>query len=336
MIYSAYVKYTTIQVDSRQSMVKTWERMRAAGRIFALNRESGERESSTATIRGGGVYLRKYLVLVLVMVLIISAGCSSSDPEEPAGSTPDTLPDGTAVTFTCPELERIVREQVGKMEGDLLSEDLQYLSSLRIWEVDVSSFDGLEYAVNLDSVSIGHSMVPELGSLGDLPNLTYLNISYSEVTEPLVFQYPKSLTRVSFIDTQLQDLDFMKGMVNLESLTLSRVGISDITPLQSMAKLQTLRMDDNAIVDLEPLRGKPDLVSLNLQGNEVMDIGPLADLTALEELVLSYNPVTNLQPLENLNGLKELVIYKDHDVKHLILDQVRLLEQKGIQVQYHE
>lgn len=74
---------------------------------------------------------------------------------------------------------------------------------------------------------------------------------------------------------------------------------------------------------------------LNLQGNNISDIEPLADLVSLEILNLSYNPVTNLKPLENLPNLTELTIYLDHDVKDKIFEQVELLEDKGIAVNYH-
>lgn len=280
--------------------------------------------------------MKKILVIVLAAGLILAAGCSAPTEEGPQSGIPGGDEPGIRVEISCPVLEEAVRSEILKPEGDLYSEDLWDVYYLTLRGDGPIRLEGLEYAKNLTYLSISRSEIPSLEPIAALPELAVLSVSYSEIQGPIVFSHPQAFTRMSFIDTLIGDISFMADMVNMEELTMTDAGISDLSPLQGMTGLKRLHARGNNIESLAALAGKQDMESLDLQGNQVLDIEPLADLGRLEYLVLSYNPVTNLKPLENLDRLQELRVYQNHDVKHLIFDHVRLLEQKGVDVYYHQ
>ena len=195
--------------------------------------------------------MRKGLVIVVAVMLVLAAGCGGGSETKVPGADQE----GVVVEFECSVLEELVRSTINKTEGDLLSEDLWELYSLRIRDEEVTSLKGLEYAKNLMDISIMYRTIPSLEPITALPELYYLNVSYSEIGEVGTFRYPEVLTRVSFIDTALADIGFMEKMVNMENLTLSDTGISDITPLRDMSKLITLNLRGNNVKDIRALAG---------------------------------------------------------------------------------
>ena len=241
------------------------------------------------------------------------------------------------VTFACPELELLVRLELQIDSEPITSTDMLGLESIRPNGESISSLIGLEYAKNLSDFGILRNEI-ELDSLEPISNLTSLtriSVSYTTVSKSIAFGNLEQVTYLSFIDTNISDIGSLANLPAIQQLTLSDCGISDIGALANMTDLTSVNLYGNNIASMEALRNKSQIESLNIQGNQISDISPMADMTNLQMAVLSYNPITNLKPLEDLPNLQELTIYQDHDVKHLIFDQVAILEGKGIEVLYH-
>ena len=73
-------------------------------------------------------------------------------------------------------------------------------------------------------------------------------------------------------------------LTNMESLSISDCGVSDLAFLSGLKKLTMLQVSDNAVRDLSPLSG----------------------LTALKNLYIDNNPVASLEPLYALKNLRTL------------------------------
>jgi len=301
----------------------------------------------------------KHSTILLLMVLGVSlalAGCGGGSKTtvttKPASTTPASgttrqtttaattiaLEKEVVVTFECPELERLVRTELKIESEPITSTDMLKLKRIRPNGKSVSSLVGLEYAKNLDDFGILNNKV-ELDSLepiSQLTSLTRILVSYSTVSKPVQFGKLDKVTYLNFTDTNISDISSLKNLPSIQDLTLSDCGISNISALTGMKGLTRVYLRSNKITSLEALKGKSEVESLNIQDNQVSDISPLADMPRLATAILSYNPITNLKPLEDLPNLKELTIYQDHDVKHLIFDQVAILEAKGIEVLYHK
>jgi len=268
--------------------------------------------------------MKKLLVFLLVFTLF---GCNK-EVENKIDENKEVV-----VNFVDENLKDLIKQELNIEKEDITSFDMKELYSLSISNAEIKNLTGLEYAINLDSLTIMRQNIKSLEPIKDLKKITYFTFSYSTIEE-LPINLSSNFERLSIIDTQIDDVSFLKDINTLKNLTLTDCNISEID-FKNLNNLESLYLRENSISDISSLKGKNKLEELNLQDNEVLDISPLEGLEKLSYIVLSYNPVTNLKPLESLKNLKELVIYQNHDVKHLIFDQVDKLIEMGVDVSYH-
>lgn len=293
--------------------------------------------------------MKKIVGLILIVVLIVLIGFwglknknnsldNNLDDLKESNISKEEVVTDKEVSFEDKEFESAIREILQKPEGEILVSDMENVHDVNLKESNVTDLTGLEYAKNLTSFSISKTNIKDLKPLKELKKLERLTIRYMELEDPILkFDKDINLSYVLIIETNINDLSFLDGMTNLTSINVSRSGVSNISYISKAINLESVSFPDNDITDLSALKGKTKITSLNLQGNEnLTNIESLKDLAQLEDLTLSYTAVINLKPLEELSNLKELRIYKNHDVKHLIFDEVTLFENKGIAVYYHK
>ena len=131
----------------------------------------------------------------------------------------------------------------------------------------IADLTGLEYAVNLEALDLGHNPVTGLWALGLLPRLTVLNL-----------------------DGAVTDLSFLAGLVALERLSLRNNGLTNVSALAGLVNLRHLSLRGNAVSNVWPLAGLAQLEILDLRGNTLRDRAPLSGLVNLRHLDLSDNP----------------------------------------------
>lgn len=293
----------------------------------------------------------KWIVAFLIIVFLVTSCGNNSDSsidntsienqnetEVLVEPSHEVINDEVVVNFECPELEELVRTSLNIETGDILSTDMLNLYDIRPNGNKVESLVGLEYAKNLENFGILNNEIPlkSLEPISDLTSLKRITVSYTDITEPVTLGKLDQVNTVNFIDTNISDVSFLREFTALENLTLLDSSIENIDGIAGLKNLTKVHLRGNSISSIQALRGMNKIKDLNLQGNNVSDLEPLADLVSLEILNISYNPITNLKPLEDLPNLTELTIYLDHDEKHKIFDQVDLLKNKGIIVQYHQ
>lgn len=90
-------------------------------------------------------------------------------------------------------LEKVIRDELGKPTGDITRKDMEGLTHLDMDEGGVRELSGLEYAVNLKNLSFGDSQVSDLSPLSGLANLwevdfedNYLDMSEDSPTMQIV------------------------------------------------------------------------------------------------------------------------------------------------------
>jgi hypothetical protein len=113
-----------------------------------------------------------------------------------------------------------------------------------------------------------------------------------------------ALQSLDLSNTQIADLEPLKGLTALQSLNLSFTKVADLTPLEGLTALLELNLEDTEVMDLTPLKGLTALEWLYLNGTRIGDLGPLKDLTALQWLTVSNTNAANLTPLKGLTALK--------------------------------
>ena len=247
----------------------------------------------------------------------------------------ETNAEEVVVIFEDEILENHIREELGIPTGDITSTDMLELYYITISKLGVTNLTGLEYALELIEFSLLRENVESLEPLKNLNNLERLSLHYNVIENlPIQFSKDVNLNHVSIVNTPIEDASFLSHMTNVEHLTMTDASLEDISSVKNLTNVTQLNVRGNEIKDISALEGKDNLEILNLQSNEVSDVSSLTGLKKLYDLVLSFNPIYNLKPLETLPSLRVLVVHLDHDVKHLIFDQVKVFESAGIEVQY--
>ena len=148
----------------------------------------------------------------------------------------------------------------------------------------------------------------DLSPLADLTSLTYLELGSNEIADVSPLAGLTALRRLGLSSCHRLDLGTLpiSSFTSLESLSLARASIGDLSSLSGLTSLTFLDLSGNGIADLSPLSGLTSLTFLDLRGNDIADLSPLAGLTALRQLNLSSNDIADLSPLAGLTSLTSL------------------------------
>ena len=109
--------------------------------------------------------------------------------------------------------------------------------------------------------------------------------------------------------TDLREIESLKGLehaINLKSLAIVHMKVSDLTPLSELENLRDLKLGYNKITDTTPLAGLVNLEVLILSSNPITDISPLKGLVNLKRLELSGHHILDFTPLYGLTGIETL------------------------------
>ena len=201
------------------------------------------------------------------------------------------------IAFKDAEFERMVREAMGKAEGEAIyAPELETITRLSM------RFGIATFSEEIIQPVLGYKQSAQL-DLSDLalfPNLRFLSITDMTCSGFEALNLLPKLCDLTLIDAGVTDFGVLEDL-SLESLSLARNNIEDFSALASMTGLKSL--------------------NLFMTGIESLDI--LSDLTNLEILVVGGNPVSDLKPIEGMNHLGYLAI-QETDVESL--DALKNLE----------
>jgi Leucine-rich repeat (LRR) protein len=192
-----------------------------------------------------------------------------------------------------PNLEQVIRETIGKEDGDITIEELKSITYLNAMDKGISSLEGLQHCENLIMVDLRGNDITDISNLSTLPRVDYLNLS----------------------DNSITDVSPLADYTIILTLDLSGNSIEDLSPLSELNSLAYLHLKDNSIEDISPLYGL-NLSLLNLEGNAIIDISPLAEMTGLAILNLTDNEISNIEPLSNLRSLTTLYL-SDNEIGNI-------------------
>ena len=204
-------------------------------------------------------------------------------------------PTPETVNFPDKNLEKAIRDALDKPAGEAITPaELAVLTVLPARELGITDLSGIEYCTNLTELDLDYNQISDLSPLTSLTSLTLLQLNYN----------------------QINDLSLLVSLTNLTELRLQANQISDISPLASLTNLHWLRLANNQISDISALASHTNLVVLELHYNQISDISPLVENSGLSG---------NLQLVSNNLDLSE----GSEDLKN-----IRILEERGVEVQY--
>lgn len=229
-----------------------------------------------------------------------------------------------------PNLKIVIRETLALPdEIPITQQEMLRLKKLWIESLDLKDLTGLEYAANLEDLSLApggivsdltpisaltslkklvvvDTPISDIRPLAGLINLEELILRRTQISDLAPISTLISLEELFILDTPISDIHPLAGLINLEELMLRRTQIRDITPLANLTNLIILYLVENKVEDIAPLANLTALEELRLEHNRITDITPLANLTALETLRLDDNAITDITSLANLTALKTL------------------------------
>ena len=218
---------------------------------------------------------------------------------------------GASVHIPDPNLRAAIAEALGKSpNASTTLGDMETLESIIANDAGISDLTGLEFAINVSSLTFERNQISDLAPLSRLRNLYELGLAGNQIADLSPLSGLINLTHLSIYNNpEITDLSAIAGLTKLKAIWL--VGsskITDISPLARLTDLQHITIWGSLFSDLSPLAGLTELEVLDICGSKASDISVIAKLTGLKELYLAENGISDLSPLRNLIGLTRLSV----------------------------
>jgi hypothetical protein len=172
------------------------------------------------------------------------------------------------VTFSDPNLEKIVRKALGIPEGQPITRaDMTKLTSLEASSMNIKNLSGLEYAVNLQELWLYNNRISDISPLAKLTNLQELYLYNNQISDISPLAKLTKLQKLSLSSNQISDIKVLANLTNLQELNLFDNRISDISPLVSNTGLgqgNKVNLEEN-LLDLSP--GSDDMQNIQILQN---------------------------------------------------------------------
>ena len=234
----------------------------------------------------------------------------------------------------CPELEELDAANTGIEDLEFLMKQKK-LKVLNIDSTSVGNLDPLEGLNELKIIYADNTNIDDKAAFAfqkDHPGclIIYKTGELNKWWDGLPVQWQQvfssqfkvdsppskeQLHRILFIDSlevennmQIKNLEPVKELAGLRSLSLVSTGVSDLSPLSGMTELENLTCKQGPVSDLSPIVSLVNLRYLNVESTPVSDLRPVSWLSALEVLICSGTQVKALKPLTNMTKLKQIEI----------------------------
>lgn len=252
--------------------------------------------------------------------------------------------DNYAIQWKDAEFERLIREYLGKPDGDIYYDDVKLIEKIKIWgeliekEGEDSWFSYWREGFRLSDGREG-GRTGKIRSLADLEHFTGLkelsvnyqeNLSISALEDTENIDCLKRLKHLSLIGNNITDISPASGLIALKSIELGYNNISDISPISMLIELENVSLHNNEhLSSAEPLRGLRKLSSVSISDVNTVDLNVFAglpelrkmnlvgventDYSALAKLQLEYLEITCddeiFQTVKQLKSLKSLRVH---------------------------
>lgn len=228
--------------------------------------------------------MKKNLYCSLVVIaMLIMLGCGEI-PTAGATTTPASTPaTQEIVSFSDPVLERMVKESMGKQDGDITLDEAAAVARLNLsneWQRNLSNtesiqtIDGLEHFTHLEMLDLSYHNISDLTPLSNLKGLTVLSLNGNPSVDLSPLSGLSSLKLLAFSNCKATDYSALSALASLEYLSLDHSAITDVTPLKSLSALKHLYLADCSIDDYTPLTD----ISAALVDADFTIVSTLADL----------------------------------------------------------
>lgn len=186
-----------------------------------------------------------------------------------------------------PNLEQLIKEKIGKDENgnykELTKELLEEVDELYSYGRGIKSLEGLEHAKNLESVSLGDSLISDISPLYNLENLHTINLDHNKLTK----------------------IDYLPNLNG----TFVNIGLSNnqITTFNAPANIEadyaSINLAYNQLTNIDALPNiNAEYLEISLEENQITNITGLANMKAesVVSIILANNQISNIDPLSTI------------------------------------
>jgi len=253
---------------------------------------------------------QRFLTSLGVTICLLVAAAHFLNPFSPRNLVPK------GVVFQEPLIEEAVRTELGKEEGETISEqELLSITDLYMWgdqvAVDADAFNELMNDFVNNGGDIARGNISRLDDLTLLKNLKSVSLAYQNITDLSPLSELTFLEVVDFRHNPIEDVAPLKYLSSLKSLVLFDTNVHDLSALNSCVKLTTLDVGGTPITSLTALNGLASLQNLMIRKTPLRSLEHVENFPMLERIYLSETPVNNLTPLLSLPSLQMVEIDQD-------------------------
>lgn len=224
------------------------------------------------------------------------------------------MPGAIEVMIPDDALEEAVRFFIPRPTGTIFDSHMEQLTNLTV--EGVADLTGLEFATNLEFLSVRNGSVSDLTPISALPNINNIALNNNNIS---------SFTSLAGV------------AATLETLSLFENPLTSLNGLQNLTNLTTFGAIESDIVDVSALSGQamPNLVTLQLDETPLNDISPLASLSGLVHLGLGNTLVRDISALvanANIDAGTTVNVFNAPLSQDAICDGVPALKARGVTV----
>jgi Leucine-rich repeat (LRR) protein len=252
--------------------------------------------------------------LILAALLCLAACHSAPAEAPPAASTtaePPAIVDGVAIQWKEPALEALVRHELGKPEGTIYQEELDYVECIELYGVShlfINPTDGYMHLKKGKDIDLhnsdSHGNVRKDGTY-EIERREYTRGSISCLTDFVNF---RNLKVLFVFKNSLTSLSGLSSLQKLTDLFLWDDDIHDAGALANLTQLKNLDISYNNIADMPAFSDFDQIISLGVDGNYISSLEWLDGFSSVGWLSLGHNPLLSLEGLEKLQNLESLTL----------------------------
>lgn len=211
----------------------------------------------------------------------------------------------TEVHFEEPLMEQLIRNELGKENGEITDLDCEQISSLHISDYYLRTED-------MDYEEYSKLQFSTLNDLHYFPNLTYIYMNRQ--TEISDFSPIGECWKVYSVDLNgcnVKEIDFIANLPNLTQLYLNNNNISDITPILECDQIRYLDISKNPIGNASEITVLENLSSLGFSTEQFEDMSIISQFDDLVEIDVYWKDEAELIELSKLMDIERLSIEYD-------------------------
>jgi len=201
-------------------------------------------------------------------------------------------------------LKTVINSILGKSSGEEITDiELAKITHLNAEQRGIADLTGIEYLVNLSSISLGDNLISDITPLSSLTKLNQIYLWHNQIKDISPLSSLPNLNRITLGDNQIEDISALSALTKLAVLEIPMNQVGDLSPLSFCTNLVELEMEGNLVNDISVLASLTNLSRIDLRENQISDISALSSLTKLAVLELQRNQISDISALSALENL---------------------------------